>query len=118
MEVVLQKCSHARGQNSLYQSYQLSRMQAYSGRYDPQSKHERDCYYHYNYWFRKAFRESIANPKFVLIRMIGHGAFGMIYEGKCKKTQEKVAIKIELQNHKDANSLYQEFRILRHLQGV
>jgi serine/threonine protein kinase len=42
----------------------------------------------------------------------------MIYEGVCLKSREKVAIKIELKSQGEINSLFQEYKILRHLQGV
>lgn len=110
MEVVLEKSSAARFNTSHYQSAAWNRpLDKYSS-YQCDQSHW--MFNHYNYKFRKAFRESVANPKFKLDKIIGNGAFGLIYSGSCLKTRKEVAIKIELQSQREANSLLTEFKIL------
>ncbi|KAJ5067467.1 casein kinase 1-like protein [Anaeramoeba ignava] len=54
--------------------------------------------------------------KYILEKKIGAGAFGLIYQGKDKNTNEKVAIKIE-NNKTKYPQLFHENRIYRILSG-
>jgi serine/threonine protein kinase len=55
--------------------------------------------------------------KYVLIEKIGNGSFGTIYKGKNVRTEEYVAIKIELINS-GTNLLKNESKIYQYLTGI
>jgi len=54
--------------------------------------------------------EAVIGARFTLGKKIGNGAFGAVYEGTCKRTRRKVAIKMEAKNK--MQSLEHEHRIL------
>ncbi|CAD8200845.1 unnamed protein product [Paramecium pentaurelia] len=60
----------------------------------------------------------VIDNQYELIKKISQGSFGIVYVGKCMKTNKNVAIKIEKQEMASYSSLNREIEILKLLQGV
>lgn len=61
--------------------------------------------------------EAVIGSCFTLGKKIGNGAFGTIFEGTCKQSKRKVAIKLERARKRKPSNLEIEYKVLKHLQG-